>query len=103
VPFAFTPAQRGDMERGNEFSQMIARLRPGATIPQLNAQIQAIVTRLLVRVPARAAYTRNSRFGGVAMDMRDEAVGPVSTSLYLLQAGVLLVLLIVAFPPNPVS
>ena len=44
MPFAFTPAQRSDQERGNEFSEMIARLRPGATIEQLNAQMGAIVT-----------------------------------------------------------
>ena len=36
LPFAFTPAQMSDNGRGNEFSQMIARLRPGATIEQLN-------------------------------------------------------------------
>jgi hypothetical protein len=28
MPFAFTPAQMSDNERGNEFSQMIARLKP---------------------------------------------------------------------------
>ena len=32
VPFAFTPQQMSDDARGNEFSQMIARLRPGATV-----------------------------------------------------------------------
>ena len=32
MPFAFTPEQMSDQERGNEFSEMIARLRPGATI-----------------------------------------------------------------------
>jgi predicted permease len=94
VPFAFTPAQRSDQERGNEFSQMVARLRPGATIPQLNAQMQAIVTRLIDRVPERAVYMRNSGFGGIALNMRDQVVGQVSTALYLLQAGVVLLLLI---------
>src|SRR5262249_22581950 len=43
VPFAFTPAQRSNQERGNEFSFMIARLRAGATIAQLNQQMTAIV------------------------------------------------------------
>ena len=92
VPFAFTPAQMSDDERGNEFSSMIARLRPDATIAQLNAQMSAIVTRLLDRVPARADYMRNSGFGGVAVDMREQITGRTSASLYLLQAGVLLVL-----------
>jgi predicted permease len=94
VPFAFTPEQHSDQERGNEFSEMIARLRPGATIPQLNAQMDAIVTRLMDRVPKRADYMRNSGFTGIAVGMRDNIVGKVSTSLYLLQAGVVLVLFI---------
>ena len=34
VPFSFTPEQMSDNARGNEFSSMIARLRPGATIEQ---------------------------------------------------------------------
>ena len=94
VPFAFTPEQMSDLERGNEFSEMIGRLRPGATIPQLNAQMDAIVARLMGRVPRRADYMRNSGFTGVAVGMRDKIVGKVSTSLYLLQAGVVLVLFI---------
>jgi predicted permease len=94
VPFAFTPEQMSDQERGNEFSEMIARLRPGATIPQVNSQMEAIVTQLMDRVPRRADYMRNSGFGGIAVGMRDNIVGKVSTSLYLLQAGVVLVLFI---------
>ena len=94
VPFAFTPAQMSDQERGNEFSEMIARLRPGAAIAQLNAQMSAIVTRLFDRVPARADYMRNSGFTGVAVDMREQITGRTSASLYLLQGGVLLVLCI---------
>jgi predicted permease len=94
APFAFTAEQKSDIERGNEFSEMIARLRPGASVAQLNAQMSAIVTRLMDRVPRRAAYMRNSGFTGVAFDMRDRLVGKVETSLYLLQAGVVLVLLI---------
>ena len=94
TPFAFTPAQTSDQERGNEFSEMIARLRPGQTVAQLNAQMAAIVTRLMDRVPARADYMRNSGFTGVAAGMRETIVGDVATSLYLLQAGVILVLFI---------
>src|SRR5262249_44170048 len=94
MPFAFTPEQMSDQERGNEVSEMIARLRPGATIAQLNAQMAAIVTRLLDRVPTRAAFMRNSGFTGVALDMREQITGRTSASLYLLQAGVLLVLCI---------
>jgi len=93
-PFAFTPAQMSDQERGNEFSTMIARLRPGATVAQLDAQMQAIVARLIVRVPQRAAFMRNSGFTGVAVPIRDQLVGETRAPLLLLQGGVLLVLLI---------
>jgi predicted permease len=94
VPFAFTPAQMADTGRGNEFSQMIARLRPGASIAQLNEQIKVITDRNMERVPARAQFWKTSQFGGFAVSMRDQLVGDVRTPLYVLQAGVLLVLLI---------
>src|SRR5690606_18876352 len=43
VPFAFTPEQMSDEERGHEFAMSTGRLMPGATIEQLNAQMAAIV------------------------------------------------------------
>jgi putative ABC transport system permease protein len=94
VPFAFTPQQMSDQGRGNEFSQMIARLRPGATIEQLNGQMQMIVDRNMERLPQRAAFARTSGFGGFALPVRDELVGDLQRPLYVLQAFVLLVLLI---------
>ncbi len=94
VPFAFTPEQRSDSARGNEFSQMIARLAPGATIDGLNAEMSTIVQRNLERLPERRAFAEASGFGGYAVPIRDQLVGDVRGALYLLQAGVLLVLLI---------
>src|SRR3954468_4731697 len=94
VPFSFTPAQMADTARGNEFSSMVARLRPGATIAQLNGQIKTIVDRNMERLPTRAQFAKLSGFGGYAVSMRDELVGNVRTPLLVLQAGVILVLLI---------
>jgi predicted permease len=94
APFTFTSAQTSDMERGNEFSQMIARLRPGATVGQLESQMRTIVDRLMVRVPARSAYMKNTGFTGIAVPLRDQLSGDVKTWLYLLQAGVMVLLLI---------
>lgn len=94
VPFGFTPEQTSDSARGNEFSMMIARMRPGATIPELNAQMKIIVDRNMERLPARARFAKLSGFGGYAVSMRDQLVGDVRTPLLVLQAGVLLVLLI---------
>src|SRR5690606_38849709 len=39
IPFAFTAEQKSDEERGNEYSESVGRLAPGATIEQLNAQM----------------------------------------------------------------
>src|SRR3954463_14195084 len=94
VPFAFTPAQTSDNARGNEFSQMIARLRPGATIEQANTQMKAIVDRNAERLPASRAFWASSGFRGYAVPVRDQLVGDTRTPLLVLQAGVLVVLLI---------
>ena len=94
VPFSFTPQQMSDNARGNEFSQMIARLRPGATIAQADSQFKIIADRNIERLPARAAFAKTSGFGGYAVSLRDELVGDVRAPLYVLQAGVIVVLLI---------
>ena len=94
VPFSFTPDQMSDQGRGNEFSSMIARLRPGATIEQLNAQIKAIVDRNLDRLPQFQTFARTSGFGGFGRPIREQLVGDARTPLLVLQAGVIVVLLI---------
>ena len=94
LPFVFTPQQMSDEERGNEYSLMIARLRAGASIRQLDAQMQTIVARLIDRLPARADYMRRAGFTGAATPMRAELVGDARSAILLLQAGVAIVLLI---------
>src|SRR5919201_5095377 len=94
VPFSFTPQQMSDQGRGNEFSSMIARLRPGATIEQANAQFKAIVGRNLERLPQFQSFAKTSGFSGYAVPMREEIVGDVRAPLLVLQAGVILLLLI---------
>jgi predicted permease len=94
VPFSFTPEQMSDTARGSEFSSMIARLRPGATIQQLNAQITTIVERNIERLPSRAQFARTSGFGGFAVPIREQLVGDARTPILVLQGFVLLVLLI---------
>ena len=93
-PFAFTAQQMSDQGRGNEFSQMIARLRPGATIEQANAQMKTINNRNLERLPDRRAFMVSSGFGGYAQSLRDQLVGDARAPLYVLQAGVIVLLLI---------
>ena len=94
VPFAFTSEQMSDNGRGNEFSQMIARLRSGATIEQLNAEMKTIVSRNLDRLPQMRTFAETSGFGGYSLSLREQIVGDLRAPLLVLQAGVLVVLLI---------
>jgi predicted permease len=97
IPFAFTPQQMSDSGRGNEFSQMIARLRPGATVDDANTQMKTIVARNLERLPQFVAFAKTSGFTGFARPIREQLVGDTRQALYILQAGVVLVLLIACF------
>ena len=99
LPFAFSDKQRSDAMRGFEFAQSVGRLRPGATIAQLNAQFDAISSRQR-EIHADASgngfwsLTRNSTFTGRARSLHQELVGDVGPLLLLLQAAVALVLAI---------
>jgi predicted permease len=94
VPFSFTATDASDQSRGREFSQMVARLRPGATREQLDAEMKAIVQRNLERLPERRSFVERSGFGGYSVPIREQLVGDVRAPLVVLQAGVALVLLI---------
>ena len=52
------------------------------------------MARNLDRLPARRAFATTAGFGGFAVPFREELVGDVRAPLYLLQAGVIVVLLI---------
>ncbi len=94
VPFSFTPQQMSDSERGNEFSRMIARLKPGASIDRVNQEMKVITDRVAERLPARAGFMKSTGFTGVAVGLRDQLVGDVRTPLLIVQACVLFVLFI---------
>ena len=94
VPFSFTPQQVSDAERGREFSSMIARLRPGVTVEELEAQMATLVDRVIDRIPARRGFFETSGFGGVAVPIREQLVGDARTPLLVLQGAVIFVLLI---------
>src|SRR5690606_27267142 len=100
VPFAFTAEQMSDESRGTEFSASVGRLMPGATIAQLNAQMDAIIQsnrdRFVGISPRGAAYAdflEQSGFTGRAESFRSYLVGDVRLTLLVLQAVVFFVLL----------
>lgn len=95
APFAFTPEQMSDNERGNEFSGSVGRLRPGATIEALTAELQAIVQRNLEAGRLQSeSYIRTTGFTGRAQSLRDRMIGDYRPILAVLHGIVLAVLLI---------
>jgi predicted permease len=102
VPFAFTPKQKSDDERGHEFSDSVGRLKPGATLAELNAQMDAIVHANAERIasadakegPAIKKFLESSGFTGRAQNLHEFLVRDLKPVLLLLQAVVAFVLLI---------
>jgi predicted permease len=94
VPFVFTPAQRSDGERGNEFSIMIARLKPGASVATVQRELDLIQTRNAERLTDEAGFWKSSGFGGRSVGFLDQNVANVRGMLWLVQAGVAAALLI---------
>ena len=100
APLAFTDRQRSDEERGREMYDSIGRLAPGASIAQLDAQMDAIVQHNLERVAGTPRgdgwkkFVESSGFTGRAQTLHDAWVGDLRPTLWLLQALVAVVLLI---------
>ncbi len=95
TPFGFTPEQTSDGERGHEYSLSIARLKPGATIEQVDEAMSGIVARLAEQLPADLkAFWNQAGFTGRARSLREYAVGDAGATIRLLQWSTLLVLLI---------
>ncbi len=94
VPFVFTDKQKSDAERGNEYSTMVGRLKPGATIAQAQREADEIQRRNAERLPDQKPFWVASGFGGVVTGFLEQNVEGVRAMLWLLQGGVLAALLI---------
>ena len=94
VPFSFTPEQMSDNARGNEFSSMIARLRPGATTrtaQRADEDDRRAQPGSAAAAPRVRGDQRLRRLRGPACASSWSAT---CAPLYVLQAGVIVVLLI---------
>jgi predicted permease len=76
-------------QRGNHGIQAIARMKPGVTIAQAQADLAAIAARLEKQYP-----DSNTGMGVASKPLREEMVGDVRTALYILFGAVVCVLLI---------
>jgi len=94
TPLAFTPDMTGDDNRHNNSWSSVGRLRPGATIAQAQAQVDALNAVSLDRFPEMKAVLVNAGFHTVIVPLQDDLVRNVKGRLFLLWGGTLLVLLI---------
>ena len=94
LPFAFSAAQKSDQERGNEYSSAIARLKPGATLADVQRDLNLIQARNNERLPDEAAFWKSSGFGGRTNGFLEQNVANIRGMLWLVQAGVAAALLI---------
>jgi predicted permease len=94
VPFTFLPAEKTDNERGNEYSSMIARLKPGATTAAVQRDLDVIQARNAERLTDSREFYKTSGFGGRTKGFLEQNVGNIRGMLWLVQAGVAAALLI---------
>src|ERR1051325_9385993 len=87
VPMAFTAQQAGN--RGGHYLQVVARLKPGVTVQQAQAEMSTIATRLQQQYPQQ-----NTDLGAVVVPLHEQVVGDIRPALLILLGAVGLVLLI---------
>ncbi|HUI41492.1 MAG TPA: ADOP family duplicated permease [Terriglobia bacterium] len=95
LPLASSPEQRLPRERhsGGNVTQMIARLKPGATLGQAQSQIDAQNTALEKNDP-QAKMMADAGFRSLVVPLHADQVAAIRPTLLLLQAGVFALLLI---------
>ena len=91
---AFTPIQKSDQMRHSNNFQQIARLKPGATFEQAQAEIDRLNAANLERFPQFKEVVINAGFHTLVSPLQDDMVRDVRTTLYLMWGGALFVLLI---------
>ena len=94
IPLAFTAEQKSDNARHSNNWQNIGRLKPGATLEQAQAQLDALTASNHERFPAFKEILINAGFHVQVHRLKDVIVRDVRETLYLLWVGVLFVLLI---------
>ena len=87
VPLAFPSEEAAS--RGNHYLEVIARMKPAATLQQARAEMKTIAARLAQQYPED-----NLRIGATVNPLREELVGEIRPALLVLLGAVAFVLLI---------
>jgi predicted permease len=94
VPAWFTAEERSDESRHSNNWTYLGRLRPGATLQQAQAQVNALNAANMQRFPQFREILVNAGFHTVAVNFREYMVRDIRGVLYLLWGAVAFVLLI---------
>ena len=89
VPIAFEPEDM--VNRGGHYLKVVARLKPGVTQSQAQADLDAIMARLGKDYPGE---TMEGKLGAIVKPIREQLVGETRSSLIVLLVAVACVLLI---------
>jgi predicted permease len=92
VPLAFTPEQKVARHSNNWYD--VGRLKPGATVQQAQAQVDALNRANDERFPQWKEILKNAGFHTSVEPLREILIRDVRGSLYLLWGGAVFVLLI---------
>jgi putative ABC transport system permease protein len=87
TPIAFTPQDLAN--HGDHYLNVVGRLKPGVTVAQANAEIQAIMKRIAEKNPEVSG-----QLGALVIPLHEQLTGKMGRSLWLLLGAVGIVLLI---------
>ena len=90
IPLAFTPDLLEEDNRGSHFLNVIARLKPGVTTAQAQADLNTVTSRLATE----HASTYRGGFSTTVRSLHEELVGDLRRAMLVLLGAVGLVLLI---------
>jgi putative ABC transport system permease protein len=96
IPLRLEAADFGDENRGNEYYSMIARLKPGVTLRQAQAEMDVITAAVLNRVPDRTQFLQQTKWHVDVFPLRDDLVRRARPALVMLFGAGLLVMLLAA-------
>lgn len=95
IPFKFN---RAEIHAAGFSYQGVARLKPGVTIAQANADVERLLPTLTERFPLPPGLTKKmfdeARFGSLVRPLEVDVVGDIGTMLWLMLGTVALVLIV---------
>ncbi len=94
IPLQLEPGDFADENRGNENLVMIARLKDGVSQSAAQAEMNVITASVFERVPDRVSFLRETRWHVDVFGIRDDLVRRYRSSLWILFACGILVLIL---------